>query len=44
MLSHLRKDIESVFTRDPAARSRLENIVSIPAVSVSQEETWFYTI
>jgi serine O-acetyltransferase len=38
MFSRLRKDIEAVFTRDPAARSRLEILTAYPGLHA----IWFY--
>jgi serine O-acetyltransferase len=40
MLYRLRKDIEAVFTRDPAARSRIEILTAYPGLHA----IWFYRI
>jgi serine O-acetyltransferase len=40
MFSRLRKDIEAVFTRDPAARSRLEVLTAYPGLHA----IWFYRV
>lgn len=40
MFSRLRKDFDAVFTRDPAARSRIEILTSYPGLHA----LWFYRI
>jgi len=40
MFSRLHKDIEAVFTRDPAARSRLEVLTAYPGLHA----IWFYRV
>ena len=40
MFTRLRKDIEAVFTRDPAARSRIEILTAYPGLHA----IWFYRV